>query len=228
LKLEGPIRGNARIKGDQKKMSFSALVDLQKVQVKYANQFSKPPQEPLGVSVHGDLTDLQDVDLAELKITLGSLQCLTHGKILAATSAQPQVNLHMESNPFPLTELAGFVSAALPRELAIKGRAQLAADLSGTTTSSHFAAKCDGKDLGITLGDKFVKPTGTPLHLSVVGELIRSSARSQPGKKSMTLASQTINFQGLAAVLGSMELNGSGTAETSGAAARFQVALKSN
>src|SRR5262249_35693263 len=61
LKLEGPILGNASLKGDQKKMDFKALVDLSKVRVAYAKAFSKPPKVPMNVQMAGSLTELQDV-----------------------------------------------------------------------------------------------------------------------------------------------------------------------
>ncbi len=212
LKLEGPILGAARLKGNQDKMDVTAEVNLDKVRVAYAQQFSKPSNVPMSVSLRGTLTGLQDLEIGELKTVLGSLQLTGHGKVLAVASAQPQMNLHVQSNTFQVNELMTYAATALPPGLSVKGRAQFAADVSGTQTSSQFAAKCDGNDLEIALADQFQKPAGVPLRASVVGEKV----------------AQTVTLQSLSAALGSIELKGKGSIQTGAAIPKFQLSLKSN
>src|SRR5262249_45762237 len=157
----------------QKRMALAADVDLAKVALAYAKQFMKPANVPMRVTFRGDLTELQNLDIADLKTILGSMELTGHGKVYGATTAQPQINLHLESNSFAVSELAQMAPGSFPKDISIKGKAQLAADIAGTTASSHIAAKLEGKDLDLAMADKFNKPAGMPMHLAVVGEVVR-------------------------------------------------------
>ena len=148
----------------------------------------------------------------EFKTAMRSLQLKGHGKIMAAHSPNPQIQLHLESNPFPISELVEIAAVSLPAGLKVKGRAQFSADVSGTEASSRIAAKFDGKEAEIAWADKFRKPAGIPLRVAMVGERYR----------------QTLQFQTLSAGLGAIEITGNGSLQTASNPPRFQLALKSN
>jgi hypothetical protein len=212
LKIQGPILAAAKLKGDQAKMDYAAQVDLENVQIIYGKQFSKPAHTPMNITARGDLTNLQNLGIADLKLILSSLQLKGHGKVLAVNSAQPQISMHIESNAFSAGDILALMPGALPGDLRLKGHTQFSADVSGTQASSHLAAKWEGKDLDIAFADKFKKPSGVPFRVSMVGENVQ----------------KTLTFQTLTAAMGSVELNGSGSVQTGVEPPRFKLSMKSN
>jgi hypothetical protein len=214
VRLNGPITGNAKVKGDQTKMAFSARLDLTKDQVLYAKEFAKPEMVPLTLTLTGVLLNLDSVDLQEVRLVLGSLHMAAHGRVEAVKSVQPEMNIHLETNSFPIAEVAHYGAVSLPKELKLGGKAQLAADVSGTSVSSHLAAKFEGKDLSIAMGDRFAKPAGTALNVAFdKGEWVKP---------------QTLNVPDLTATLDQLKVQSAISYQVDSKNPRFTLNLKTN
>lgn len=217
LRMAGPIVGEVTLKGDQKLMDLGMQMDLTNTELGYAGQFSKPAKTPLSMSLQADVENLQNAQIKDLNIVLASLKMAGHGTIQGVSSSQPSVNLHLESNTFSLVDIPHLVPGSFPKDISLGGSAKLTADVSGTTISSSIKAKFDGQDMTVAMADKFNKPAGTPLQVSVIGELLRPSA-----------SQQTFTFQSLTGTLGPIQLSGSGSYKTVGKSSQVAVSFKTN
>ncbi len=144
-------------------------------------------------------------------VALGSAKVTITGALSQLKTPEPACKLHLESNSVPIREALKFAPGAVPPGIVLDGAIRLTADVSGTESNAQFAAKLTGTDLLIAKGEDFVKPTGVPLELSLIG------SRQAPAQ---------IIFKTITARLGANQVTGAGMYQTVGTAGVINLAAK--
>jgi len=194
-----------------------------------------PPTVKLAGPITGDAHvkgDDKSMNLAA-NIGLGALKASAHGEVQGATSTEPSINLHVETNDFPVSELAQWVPGAIPKTITLAGQARISADVSGTQMSSRIAAKLEAANMSIAMDAQFKKPAGVPLDASLIGEWVQPPSamgtvpKGRAGTAPRTGAAPTLTLQSLVANLGPIHLQGNGSYHAS-ANPQMSLNLKSN
>jgi hypothetical protein len=218
LTISGPLSGKATVKGDRSQLSANVSLDLSKPGITYAKQFAKPAKTPMSIGLRTDVNDLQSATLHDLSLVLASLKLNGRGSVQGLKTPTPSAQLHFETNRFAIEDVARLFPGVIPAGTSISGPLHLACDWSGTSLSSRIGLKLDGHELTVRKADQFAKPSGTPLDLAVIGDVMNVA-----GKKE-----QTITFQSLGGRVGPMQIQGNGTVRMRGAVSEAALNLKTN
>lgn len=213
VKLSGPLSGRAALKGHQRKLLVDSNFDLTKTDVKYSASFTKAANVPFSAAFKGTVLDMQGLSIENAKLVLVSMQVSGSGQVGQIRSPQPHIDLQLESNAFPVSDIAALVPQALPKGIAWQGSTQFSARVTGTPAASHVSLKWDGKPLSITLPDTFSKPIGTALDVNAQLDVIQPSQ---------------IQIRSFSGHLGSMQMTGSASYVTRGAQSTIGLAMKTN
>jgi uncharacterized protein involved in outer membrane biogenesis len=124
------------------------------------------------LSVKGD----QQVVELQSQLALGSLHVDGRGRVQNATSSQPYLTFHIETNAFPITEVLAYAPSMVPAGISLKGNTQLAADVSGTSANVQYAIKWVGTDLTMSTSGTY-EVHGTQAVINTAGELTMASIK---------------------------------------------------
>lgn len=214
VRIEGPVSGSAKLKGDQTAMELAIYLDAARAAVRQDPTLSKPAQVPLSFSLKGQLENRSRLTIRSMGLTLGKAQITGQGRVDDVVGALPSVALHLNSRSLDVSDLRRYVKVPAPPELALGGSLDLSADLSGTTASSAINLKVDGKNLDASWPEMLRKAAGVALALKLNGEVLKPV-----GSETLTL-----NFSNLTLALGPLEWVGKGSVKSEKAVTQMRLA----
>ncbi len=186
-------------KGPLDNLVLSGEFDLSKSGILYQNFFAKPKDFPMTLTF--DLLLQKDsLTISTCQLVLGKVRLDVAGTV--AHFQQPELDLELSSNAFPLRELLERVPKIVTlrqansdeRAVQAEGLSQLHATVKGTLDALGVQAKLELDQCALTYANMFQKAANTPGNLVVEAQV----------------GPNAVSFQKLVLHLGDFQINGSG------------------
>jgi len=194
LRWTGAATGKLNAKGTPQAVDVSGQLAVDNVDLRYGKTFYKPAKTVMALSFDGQIHNQDNAKFQPFGLKLGPLSANGSLALEGLTSKkEPTIKFHVETNEFPVAEVAAFSPGSIPAGVKVSGPAKVSADISGTASATQVRAKITGKDLVLVSSRTFQKEAGIPLDIRFQGDVLRSG--EQINLKPLTIQLARIQTQ---------------------------------
>ncbi len=163
LKTDGMASLTASVNGAVDDLAVSALVNLDKSAVTYADIFSKAAEIPGNITAEARVKK-DGLSISRAVVNLGDFQLTAQGDV--TNFNEPALDLALETNLFDIAVLFGHFpmlnARALPKELRLDGACKIVLKPVGSMKDLAISGMIDMTKGGIVFGENFTKPKDIP------------------------------------------------------------------